>query len=457
MNGFTAESALTRGDNEARLDLATALGVTPGGVIEQPVFFSGFLTRPDVAAAGILTVADVAMARYADAGLAQRLANLDPIVTASGDRMRFESFSACNGVHARFDLLANGVDSGEISFGTTNVDINQPLRTALTRVDRNQLLHLAVGSDALTASTPEDTHVERKVGLPERWVRGCAEVPSIAAAMKPAATLRGTQITRFLGDLPTGSPPGPSLHLVTVSGSVRTTAHRLPGSVAITGTSRLKAAARISRYATELTLYAGPKDTSGWVFDVPGGRLTLLLSPGPYRGFSGEGGLLSLLAGPTAARDGESLLEHLAWTPVIDEARLVAATGLPPQSVRTGLAWLAASGRVGFDLAEQARFHRDLPVDGEKVLRRNPRLAGARRLLERGAVTADGPAWLVTGDRDTYRVRGCTAHARGWSSTATHAAPANTCWPSRCSASRAPTFGRSARITRCVPDRDTPS
>ncbi len=422
MNAFASASALTRDDTGTRLALATARGVTPDGVVDRPSFFAGFLARPDVAAAGLLSVADVAMARYADAGLAQRVANLDPIVTAGGDRLRFESFSACNGVHARFDLLADGVDSGEITFGTTNVDVGQPLRTALARVDRHQLLHLAVGRDALTASTPEHTHVERAVGLPDRWVRGCAEVPSIAAGMRPVATLRGAQITRFLGDLPSTAPPGPSLYLVTVGGSVRTTGHRLPGSVAITGTSRLKAAARIARFATDLTVFDGPSDTSGWVFEVPGGRVTLMLSPGPFRGFSGEGGLLELLAGPEARQQGEALLPHLAWTPSVDEVRLARVAGRTRQEVRAGLAWLSASGRVGFDLAEQARFHRDLPVDAEQVLRRNPRLRGARRLVDGGAVTAQGAGWLVAGDHGTYRVEGdhCTCpwvaehgHSRG--------------------------------------------
>jgi hypothetical protein len=56
-----------------------------------------------VAASGIL--ADVAASRYADLGVAARLAALDPVVTASGDRLRFESFSACNSVYARLDLL----------------------------------------------------------------------------------------------------------------------------------------------------------------------------------------------------------------------------------------------------------------------------------------------------------------------------------------------------------------
>ena len=410
MTGFVSESALTTSRHGSELALATALGVTPQGEVEHPVYFSGLVARPEITAAGLLTVADVAMARYADVGLMQRLANLDPIVTASGDRLRFESFSACNGVHARFDLLAEGVDSGEIAFGTTNVDINQPLRTALARVDRAELLHVAVGRDALGVSTFERSYVERKVGLPDRWVRGCAEVPVIAESMTPVATMRSSQITRFLGELPPVAPPGPLRFLLVVGGTPRTVAHRVPGSVPITGTSRLAACSRIARFASELTAYTGPNDTSAWVFELPGARLTLVLSPGPYRGFSGEGGLLALLAGPSAAALGHHLLAHLAWTPSIDETALSGASGLDPHQVRTGLAWLAAAGRVGYDLTEQTSFHRDLPVNGEKVLRRNPRLVGAQRLVERGAISPDGSGFLVRGATSTYRVQvdGCT-------------------------------------------------
>lgn len=41
---------------------------------------------------------------------------LDPIVTAGGDRLRFESFSGCCGVYARLDVL-NGRLDGETSSG----------------------------------------------------------------------------------------------------------------------------------------------------------------------------------------------------------------------------------------------------------------------------------------------------------------------------------------------------
>ena len=406
MTGFTAESTLTADGGRAQLHLATALGCTPEGLVDHPSFFSGLLARPDVAAAGLLTVADVAMARYADAGFAKRLAaDMDPLVTAGGDRLRFESFSACNGVYARFDLLADGVDDGQIGFGTTNVDINQSLRTALARVGRADLLHLSVGDSALTVSSLDETYVEGKVALPDRWVRGCAEVPALAARMQPVATLNDAAITRFLGDLPSVAPPGPVLYLVDIGSALRTTPHPVPGSTVVTGTSRLRASARISRFATTLTVYAGPHGTSGWVFEVPDGRLTLLLSPGPYRGFSGEGGLLTLLADRDAESHGRTLLHHLDWNPSIDPARLGSDADLPAAAVSAGLAWLAACGRVGYDLTEQAYFHRDLPVDAELVLRRSPRLVAARRLLERGAVTRDGSDWLVRGDHDHYRVR----------------------------------------------------
>ena len=98
MSGYGADSALVEGPAGRRLGLETSTALTPSGLVERPVFFSGFPTRPDVLAAGLLAVADVAATTYADLGQAQRLANLDPVVTASGDRLRFESFSGCNSV-----------------------------------------------------------------------------------------------------------------------------------------------------------------------------------------------------------------------------------------------------------------------------------------------------------------------------------------------------------------------
>jgi hypothetical protein len=397
VNGYVTQSRLASAADGHHLDLATAPGVTPQGPVANPVFFTGFLIRPDVASSGLLAVADVAASRYADAGLATRLANLDPVVTAGGDRLRFESFSACNGVYARFDLLQEGLGSGEVGFGTTNVDINLPLRTALARVDRAEPVHLSVGKDELRASSLSGTHVQRKVNLPERWIRGLAEVPELTRSMTRVGELAAPALSRFLGALPRVAAPGPSLHILPSRAGWRVSRRPLPGAVPLPGASRLRGSDRIIRHASRLTVHLAPNGTTAWVFEVFGGRFTLVLSPDPFRGFSGEGTLLTLLTHSDAEVHGRHLLRELAWSPVVDEADLARRTDMSASDVATGLAWLSASGRLGYDVVDQAWFHRELPVDSDRVLRRNPRLVAARALVSEGAVEPSGDSWRVRG------------------------------------------------------------
>lgn len=399
MSAYRAASLLTRDADVARVDLATALGATPAGLVDNPTFFTGFVSRADVTAAGLLAVADVAGSRYADAGLAARLASLDPVVTAGGDRLRFESFSACNGVHARFDLLREGLGSSVVGFGTTNIDVNQPLRTALARVQDSELLHLAVGADELRAASPASTHVERRVDLPDRWVRGLAEVPLLLRGMRPAGELRGPAVNRFVSSLPRVAPPGPSLHVLPLRSGWRTSTRPVPGSVPLPGASRLRGSDRVLRHTSRLSVHVDDHGTTAWAFDVPGARLTLVLTADPFRGFSGEGTLLTLLTHPDVESHGRRLLAELRWSPEVDPRALEATTGLSQEQVSAGLACLAASGRLGYDLAQESFFHRELPLDVDRVLKRNPRLGAARRLAAAGAVAPAAPdRWHVQGD-----------------------------------------------------------
>ena len=178
-----------------------------------------------------------------------------------------------------------------------------------------------------------------------------------------------------------------------------------PGSVRLAGTNRLGAAARIARFATRLDVHGGPHGTSAWNFELPGGRLLLFLTSSPWRGFSGDGSLLGLLTAGRSEEHGQTVCEQLAWEPLIDPDALARATSLKADAVKVGLAWLAASGRVGFDLVEQAWFHRELPLDTrEALLRRNPRLAGASRLAEADAVSGAAPKWNVRSGERTYEI-----------------------------------------------------
>lgn len=395
---YASSSALVVGPDRTELGLATGRGLTPGGLVEHPSFFQGFAAHPAVFAAGILAVADLAGSTYNVGGPFR-----DPVVTAGGDRLRLESFSGENGVHARLDLLPDGIEAGDVGLGTTNVDINAPLRVALASVRRDELLHLDVGGQALRVATLGGTHVERKVDLPERWVRSLAEVGTVAKELEPVIRLDRHSATAFLANLP-GGVPGPTQLFGAVGGRLR----QMPASrarVMVAGTGRLATLTRLVRHLTALDVLTHPDGFSGWVVHLPGARLTLLLTPEPYRGFSGEGRLLGALADDRRDDHAQRLLEHLGWDPVVDPAALAQATGLTGGEVESGLAALAASGRLGYDLGEQQWFHRELPLDLASVQRRHPRLTKARALVEAGAVepdpTAAGRRWIVTsGDRD---------------------------------------------------------
>jgi hypothetical protein len=119
-----------------------------------------------------------------------------------------------------------------------------------------------------------------KVGLPERWIRGFAETPVLASRMRHRVELPGAAAARWLASLPK-APPGPSYHLLPSPKGFRQSLRPLPGSVHLAGAARLRATARIARFANRLRVFGSEDNTSGWVFELPGARLTLRSSTGP--------------------------------------------------------------------------------------------------------------------------------------------------------------------------------
>ncbi|WP_137990695.1 SWIM zinc finger family protein [Streptomyces vilmorinianum] len=407
---YSRPSALESSGAGRLLGLETSGGLTPAGAEAHPRFFSGFLTSPQIAARGLLAVADVAAARYH-----QRIrpGSLDPVVTGNGDRLRFESFSGCGGVYARLDVLSEGLDGAETGHGTTNVDVNNPLREALSRMTGSDPLHLRVGPDELAVTTLEGAVVEKKVPLPDRWLRGFAEAQVASAGFDLRAELTGPEAVRFLRSLPRSQARGRGpLWVVQTGRTLRPTTRPVAGAVCLPGPDRLVALERVLRHATALRVYGpvpdgaeGTATASAWEVTLPGMRLTLTLSPDASRGFSGEGGVLEALATQEAAQDAELISVLLAWEPRIDLAELGAQAGLSVDRVRAALTRLGTAGRVGYDVADAAYFHRELPYDADRAERHNPRLVAARALVAEGAVVLDGELASVASGERRYQVR----------------------------------------------------
>jgi DprA winged helix domain/SWIM zinc finger len=390
-----------------RARLQTAGGVTVAGPAANPRFFTGFLAGAEQAAAGLLAVAGVAQARYYQP---QAAALRDPVVTCNGDRLRFESFSGCCGVYARLDVLSEALDGEVHDRGTTNVDVNGPLREALARVGGADPLHLAVGPDELAVTTLDGPVVEKKVPLPERWLRGFAEVQVLAARFDLRAELAAADGVRFLRALPAGTR-GPALWAVPAGRSLRLAARPAAGAVCVPGPQRLGALVPLLRHARALRAYGpvvaatSPPTASAWELVLEGMRLLVMVSPEPYRGFSGEGAVLEALAGDQVDADADLVGALLAFEPRVEVDLLAERSGMSAARVLAALGQLGTAGRVGYDLAEAAYFHRELPYDAGRVERLNPRLRNARALAASGAVRLDGDLARVIVDDHEHRVR----------------------------------------------------
>ena len=405
--------------------LATSGGRTSSGADEHPHLFDGFLEHAEQAATGLLAVGEVARTRfYVPPGmLARVLRHADPVITSNGDRLRFESLSPCCGVYARLDVLPDGLDRAPAASGTTNVDLNPPVRAALAGVVGGEPLHLAVGEE-LAVTTLDAAVVERRVPLPRRWVAAFGEVQHACSALRPVAEVDGPEARRFVQTVTTGAGTAAPTWVATSGRGLRLTGRPGPGAVPLPGPDRLRALRPLLRHATGLRVY-GPADATGatdatdaagaggasgartgpqvsaWELELRAARLVVVLSPERSRGFSGEGGVLFDLADEQARDDAGLVSALLGFEQQVDVDALADAAGLPVGRVRAAVSHLAATGRVGFDLHEGGWFHRDLPLTSAPAPGDVPRLRDALALVESGAVSLDGAgSAVVRGDDD---------------------------------------------------------
>jgi hypothetical protein len=391
----------------SELVLATSGGVTQAGPAVHPQFFSGLLTEPAVAAAGMLAVAAVARATYFTSASVVRLLR-DPVVTSNGDRLRFESFSGCCGVHARLDLLPAALDGAPAVSGTTNVDFNDPMRAALAGTAAGRALLLTVGPGEVSVTTAAGSVTERKVPLPQRWLKGLGEVQALARGMSLAGELGAAEARRFVRAIPRQARR--PLWVIPAGRAFQLAVAPRPGAVCLAGAHRLAELHRLLRFTRRLRAYGPTAGTgslpmpSAWELDLGPARLTLTLSPEHYRGFSGEGALLTQLGDDEAAADADLISVLLAWDPRIDAERLSRGARLPVARVAAALSYLAASGRVGYDLAEEAFFHRELPFGAAALDSMHPRLGDARALVDAGAVTPSPGGALVRSGNSRHQV-----------------------------------------------------
>jgi hypothetical protein len=114
---------------------------------------------------------------------------LDPIVSVQDDATFFEGFSVDESVYGRVRLAHDSLESTDpIKLGTTNIDFGISLEREFSRIRTYRPLDLTVGAQTVQIDTDVGSAVEKKIDLPESWVRGLVEVQS--ALMLSPVTLQ---------------------------------------------------------------------------------------------------------------------------------------------------------------------------------------------------------------------------------------------------------------------------
>src|SRR5215470_16132323 len=307
----------------------------------HPYFFAGRLRQPRMVGEMLYVLSDVVRTHF----FLPRPAHLDPVLTSNETVLRLEGFSGCCGVYARVDLPATAFDGERHGRGTTNVDFNVAMRNALLGLRDDEDVEFAVGADEVMLSRGNQRTVEKKVKLPLRWIKGFSEVQAYQPRLELKMEVGAAEALRFVRSLPQASRPKMPSYATSAGRSIRLSQRPQKGAVPILGTHRVRVIEPLLLRAKSLNVWADDDSgASAWEVCYPQGSFFLMISPEVYRGFSGEGQVLSALAKPPPEVVIAKVRASLRWQSQLDPDKLAAALDLGAGEVRSALTVLGSRG-----------------------------------------------------------------------------------------------------------------
>ncbi|MVZ64684.1 SWIM zinc finger family protein [Sphingobacterium sp. DK4209] len=372
---YSGNSVLTQKSGIQQLVLSHQAELTE--INNVPCFFWGNLTDPLTSAKCLMTLSKVVRSSFGPIPPSLR----DPIVSAGTDQIRFEGFSSCNGVYARLDLLEDAIDGEFLASGTTNVDFNEPMLNALNAVKKTEKMILGVGSKEVSISTSKGKIVEKKVRLPERWIKGLTSVQLYLAGMEQRFNLNKVQVVQLFQSIPKGATKG-TFYLSQRANRFVLTPVASQGAVRIGGIQRLRLLEGILPYIDNLTVYQElDGESSSFVADFKTMRMTLSLSPDSFRGFSGEGNVLENMVQDVPDEWVLGVNSLLNSNEMFDPTLLSIEHDVDFSTMDSLTASLSSVGLLGYDLHNSQHYYRRLPFKMERILALNPRLKNAKKLV----------------------------------------------------------------------------
>jgi hypothetical protein len=338
---------------------------------------------------------------------------LDPVVSVHPDSVFFEVFSKDEGAYAKLGLDLGALDLAyQPACGTTNIDFSPALFAGIEQMRSYRQTRLSIGKEAVRLATTSAASVlEKKVRVPDSWLRGFLQVQSAAALPRDVFRLAPVDLYNLLRHLRMHADrkgqrrglrvelvPGEAPRLVlepwetvlpATAGIYRGRAARV---VRLWGRRRLSLVRRLLPFVGEVEVHLlGSGLPSFWVLRAGPVTLTLGLTGFTAANWSQAVSFDLLLPRKTqGAAQLETVLRYLSTVWVADARQLAASTGLKGEALAEALQTGCQQGRLMYDLAGDVyrlRALTEAPLDLGRLEYRNQRERTAHDLLaRRGAV-----------------------------------------------------------------------
>ncbi|HHD7445148.1 TPA: hypothetical protein ACOVFI_004282 [Citrobacter braakii] len=120
---------------------------------------------------------------------------LDPVITVHPDEVFFECFSEDESSYGKLSCHYDVFDNiSEQAFGTTNIDYSEGLYQAFQRIRDYRHTQLKIDPYGFTVQTDGLDSEEKKIDLPDSWVRGFLQVSSAMTLPMAKFTLQPMDI-----------------------------------------------------------------------------------------------------------------------------------------------------------------------------------------------------------------------------------------------------------------------
>ena len=298
---------------------------------------------------------------------------LDPLVSVFPDELSFEVFSKDEGSYARLSIQREALEiEGEPVCGTTHIDFSQALHDSVQRMRSYRPTRISVGQEAVRVTAGEASTLEKRISVPDSWLRGFLQVQSAASLPTTKVSIAPLDLYNVLRHLRLNADqknkgrglrvelvPGEAPRLVLEPWELVLPSHgaaytgRRAEVLRLWGRRRLMMMRRLLPFSDSVELHLlGSGLPSFWVLRA--GPITFTLGLSGFTSAAWSQSVSFDLLLPRAGRDDSDLpavLKALAGPRVATAEALAATTGLPLARVLSALQLATQLGQVMIDLA----------------------------------------------------------------------------------------------------------